>query len=109
MEWIGQVFTISLTEMTLVLEVPEIVASSLVNDARDFAAAGMIGLRRLRSFMGVASWTAGIVPRSRWLVSILYATLADCDRDVRSGQEEARRWKRRDPRQKAHLVSTKRI
>lgn len=47
------------------------------------------------SHHGKLSWLAGILPRTRWAVSIFYCTLADAEREAvegvgRSGQQRDR-------------------
>eukprot|EP00974_Lingulodinium_polyedra_P109009 10549941-Lingulodinium_polyedra.AAC.1 len=44
----------------------------------------MVGLKRLKRLTGRLSWAAGIVPRMRWAVAILYATAAAAERDARN-------------------------
>lgn len=64
----------------------------------------MISVRHLRSITGKASWMAGILPKWRWIVSIMYAVLASHDRDVKSGAERRRAQRRDDDRVKEHLI-----
>ena len=37
----------------------------------------------LRAFAGRLSWVATTVPRTRWTVTILFAVVADADREAR--------------------------
>eukprot|EP00971_Amphidinium_carterae_P317743 6316399-Amphidinium_carterae.1 len=68
----------------------------------------MTGLRRLRSLTGRLSWAAGVLPRARWAVNILYAVVTSAFKDVATRTEELRRRKRPDGRDKSFLVPTKR-
>eukprot|EP00972_Heterocapsa_arctica_P105258 15508996-Heterocapsa_arctica.AAC.1 len=58
----------------------------------------MVGVHRLRAFTGRCSWAAGVLPRLRWAVRILYAVLADAERAAATGIEDARRRRRLDRR-----------
>ena len=51
---------------------------------------------------------AGIVPRIRWVVTILYAVVANVEADAKSGAESRRAKKRADHRVKDWLVPVKR-
>ena len=67
------------------------------------------GFRDLRSTAGKLSWLAGVVPRMRWLVSILYAVVASVEADNRTGAEMPRAASRSEKRPKVGLVPVKRI
>ena len=70
----------------------------------------MISLRDLRATTGRLSWLAGILPRCRWAVSILYAVVAAAEKDARDGTEEARAANRpSDQRPKPFLVPAARV
>lgn len=70
----------------------------------------MIGLRELRSTTGRLSWMAGILPRTRWAVTIMYAVVAAAEKDAQSGAEAERAAKRaKDQRLKENLVAVMRL
>ena len=75
----------------------------------DWESKGMISLKSLRRTTGKLSWMAGIIPRMRWAVSVMYAVLADAERDEKAGKEEERANKRADTRRKRGLVAVKRL
>lgn len=66
-------------------------------------------MRSLKSTTGKLSWIAGIIPRCRWAVSVLYGVIADHKRDVASGAEARRAASREDTRDKSGMVHTKRV
>ncbi len=63
----------------------------------------------LREITGRLSWAAGIVPRSRWAVSIFYGVVTDALRAQQSGVEMARQQARKYRRDKSHLVAVSRL
>ena len=69
----------------------------------------MIALKELKSVTGKLSWIAGILTRMRWAVSVLYAVLAEVEKEQRDGTEAERAAKRDDSRPKFGLVPTKRL
>lgn len=50
---------------------------------KDWASRGYVPVRELRSMAGRMSWVAGVLPRTRWTVAVLYAVLKDEDRPAR--------------------------
>ena len=52
---------------------------------------------------------AGILPRTRWAVSMLYAVVASAEKDAASGAEESRAAKRKDQRPKPDMVAVSRF
>ena len=66
----------------------------------------MVGLR---ATTGRLSWIAGIVPRVRWAVTVLYAVVASAEADALSGAEARRAQGRADSRAKDWLVPVKRF
>ena len=106
LDWIG--VQIGLTSEHIETAVPPAMTKEILEEADALVGLGMVGVRRLKRFTGRLSWAAGIVPRMRWAVAILYATVAAAERDARSGIEERRRLQRPDARHKEHLVPAKR-
>ena len=88
---------------------PKKMAEEILATLRQWLAKGMVSHRELRSTTGRLSWVAGIVPRLRWAVSVLFAVLRDAEEDDRSGAEEQRAAKRQDTRPKFGLVAVKRF
>ena len=107
--WIGVQLEIAARRALLLLTVPEKVVAELLDKMKEWKGKGMIPFRDLRSTTGRLSWVAGIVPRIRWIVSILYAVVASVEGDSRSGAEAARAAHRKDSRPKVGLVPVKRI
>ena len=70
---------------------------------------GMISLKEVKSVTGKLSWIAGVLPRMRWAVSVLYAVVSEVERDQRDGTEEQRASKREDTRPKVGLIPVKRL
>ena len=70
---------------------------------------GMGSIKELRSTTGRLSWAGGILPRLRWTVNVLYATLKDVEREQQDGTEERRAAGREDTRSKVGLFPIKRL
>ena len=68
-------------------------AEELASVASQLLTHSMVGLARLKSFTGKCSWCAGVIPRMRWAVAILYAVLTSAEHDLISGVETVRRQK----------------
>ena len=89
--WIGTKFLVAYSMLKLHLMLPEKKALEISDECSAVVAVAMVGLRRLRSLAGVLSWAAGVLPRIRWAVTVLYAVVCDAEKDVGSGAEERRR------------------
>ena len=87
--WIGVVFELDLPQAQFKLTISRKMAQELLEKMRSWEK-GMISLRDLRATTGRFSWLAGILPRCRWTVAILYAIVASVEKDAREGVEEAR-------------------
>ena len=87
--WIGVQLEIVTSRALLLLTVPEKVVNELLAKMKEWKGRGMIAFRDLRATTGKLSWIAGIVPRIRWTVSILYAVVALVEADNKSGAELA--------------------
>ena len=107
--WIGVVFEICMAERILKLTISKKMLSEIEKVFQSMNHKSMVGLRELRSLTGRLSWVAGILPRCRWAVSIMYATVAAVERDGLSGAEAARATQRVDKRDKSHLVAVSRF
>jgi hypothetical protein len=107
--WIGVVFELDLEREVFKLTVSRKMANELHEKLKSWET-GMISLRDLRATTGRLSWLAGILPRCRWAVSILYAVVAAAEKDARDGTEEARAANRpSDQRPKPFLVPAARV
>ena len=68
---------------------------------------GMVSVKEVQQVTGRLSWIAGVLPRARWAVSIMYAVLADTKRS--EDEERKRAAHRADSRPKLGLISVKRL
>ena len=85
--WVGVRFQI-MDINTVVVSLPEKFIMDLVELLKSWHGRGMVASKELRSVAGRTSWLAGVLPRSRWVVSVFYATLMDADREERRQREE---------------------
>ena len=107
LSWIGVSIEVDVPNKQIILSPPEKLVDEVM--VRLGSWDNMISLRSLKSTTGKLSWIAGIVPRSRWTVSILYGVIADHERDVASGAEARRAAAREDPRDKSGMVHVSRV
>ena len=108
--WIGVVFELHLASRVIQLTVSQKMIKEVKNKLAGWNSAGMVGLRDLRALTGRLSWIAGVLPRCRWAVSIMYSVIASAEKDAKDGTEVERAAKRgRDQRPKPHLVPVKRF
>ena len=105
--WIGVSIEVDVPNKLIILSPPEKLVEEVTLRLGSWE--GMVSLRSLKSTTGKLSWIAGIIPRSRWAVSILYAVIADHERDVASGAEARRAAMREDPRDKSGMVHVSRV
>ena len=99
--WIG--FELRWVQGTLCVRIPDKLRDELLQALRSWSTKGLVPVSELRSIAGKATWAAGIYPRARFAVSMLYKALSDRQQDVKSGAEKARREARRDDRPKDYL------
>ena len=97
--WIGVQLEIAVNQAMLLLTVPGKVVKELLAKMKEWKGKGVIAFR--------GPWTAGIIPRMRWLVSILYAVVASVEADEKAGLEASRAASRTDTRPKLGLVPAK--
>ena len=107
--WIGVQLELVLSSAMLLLTVPDKVIKELLAKLAAWKGKGMIAFRDLRATTGKLSWMAGIIPRIRWVVSIMYAVVASVESDIKTGVEKARASARTDKRIKEGLVAVKNI
>ena len=96
-------------EGSITYSAPKKMVEEILETLKTWLHKGMISHRELRSTTGRLSWVAGILPRLRWAVSVLFAVLKDAEDDERSGAEEERAQRRQDRRPKFGLVAVKRF
>ena len=107
--WIGIQMEVNVTMEIFTLSIPEKMAAELGEKIRAWKNKGMVGFRELRATTGRLSWIAGIVPRVRWAVTVLYAVVTSAEADALSGAEARRAQGRADSRAKDWLVPVKRF
>lgn len=73
---------------TVVVSLPEKFLDDLVEMLKAWQGRGMVATKELRSVAGHTSWLAGVLPPTRWVVSVFYATLKDADREERRQRDE---------------------
>ena len=100
--WIGVSIEIKTAEREIVLTVPDKLIKEVRTKLEEMQ--GMISLREFKALTGKLSWLAGILPRSRWAVSMLYAVVASVEKDIKLGLEAQRAARRDDQRLKPQLV-----
>ena len=105
--WIGMTIEVDIVSKSILLGVPEKLVQEVQSRMDKWK--GMISLRELRSTTGKLSWLAGILPKCKWAVSILYSVVASCEQDIKEGKEKERAQKRADKREKLGLVHASRI
>ena len=107
LSWIGVMFEVNMAEAQIKLTVPKKMMTEIRSALEAWENKGMVSLKEVQQVTGRLSWVAGILPRSRWAVSIMYAVIADTKRD--EDEERRRASKRSDQRPKFGLVSVKRL
>ena len=106
--WIGTTF--ELRHNKIVLSTPKKLLDEVQTKLDEWAKAGMLSVKEMKSVAGKLSWIAGITPRIRWAVTAIYAVIASVERDEASGQEFIRAAKRDgDRRPKQGLAHRKRL
>ena len=106
-KWIGINF--QLTPETMVMGLPTKFCQDILDTLKSWEGKGMAPVADLRKLAGRMSWLSGILPRTRWLVAVLYRVLHERLRDIASGSEEQRRQERQDPRNKNALFYVKQL
>ena len=105
LSWIGVTIEVDEPNKVIILSPPEKLVEEVTVRLKTWE--GMMSLRSLKSTTGKLSWIAGIVPRCRWAVSVLYGVIAE--KDIASGAEARRAANREDSRDKSGMVHTKRV
>ena len=106
--WVGVKFSL-VDNQHVILGLPQKFLEELLAMLKSWKEVGMAPTKELRQLAGKASWLAGILPRARWTVSILYGVLKQVEADEKDGSEERRRSSRTDDRSKKGLFAVKRV
>ena len=107
--WIGVGFGIDWPRRSLTLTIPELMAAEILGEAKAILSTTMVGLKRLQKLTGRLSWAAGVLPRSRWAVSICYAVIASVAAERQARRGEPRSEPHAKGRRSHSLVHTKRV
>ena len=106
--WIGVKYSI-LQKGILAVTLPQKFMDSLLGELDSWAGRGMAPLRELRQVCGRMAWLSGVLPRTRWTITVLYGVLHAREDEVSTGAEESRRQQRSDSRNKEGLFVVKRL
>ena len=90
----------------VILGISRQMIEQVLETLRSWQGQGMGSLRDLRSTTGRLSWMGGVLPRIRWTVNVLYATLKDVEKEQKDGPETRRAETREDPRSKIGLFNS---
>ena len=90
-------------EAAVKLTVPKKMMSEVAQALEAWESKGMVSFKEVQQLTGRLSWIAGILPRTRWAVSIMYAVLGDAKRS--EDEERQRATKRVDQRPKVGLIA----
>lgn len=107
-QWVGVTFTL-VDPDTLILNLPAKFMEELKMILVKWEGAGQAPVKELRMVAGKCAWLGGVLPRARWITSVMYAVLTQTLRDELSGAEEQRRGRRSDQRSKRGLFVVKRL
>ena len=112
-QWIGCSLEVPEVEgqedEVLIMGLSKQMIEQVVEPLQEWSKGGMAPLKELRTVTGRMSWIGGILPRLRWTVNVLYATLRDVEREQRDGVEDRRAFGREDQRSKKGLFAIKRL
>ena len=86
LEWIGILFQLMMAKCAILMTIDEKIAKEILAESQELLKKSTVPFKRLRSPTGRLSWAAGVVPRTRWTVSTLYAVLRVRRRASRAGQ-----------------------
>ena len=112
-QWIG--CTIEIPEVAkgeqevVVLGISKQMIDQVLETLRVWEKGGMAPVKEFRTVTGRMSWIGGALPRLRWTVNVLYATLREVEREQKDGVEDRRAFGREDQRSKKGLFALKRL
>ena len=107
--WIGAGLRLDHEARDTVIYVPAQMLREVVAALEELEKPGLVPLKAVVSLAGRLSWIAGLLPRLRWAVRVIYAVVAQTRRDELSGAERRRAQSRADTRVKRGLVASKRL
>ena len=73
-QWVGVTFSLINADRVSV-GLPEPFMKETISTLQGWASKGYVALKALRTVAGRMSWVAGVLPRTRWTVAVLYAVL----------------------------------
>ena len=106
-QWIGIRF--ALVDEFVILTIPEKYVTELIAKLRSWDNKGLAPLRELRQAAGKISWMSGLLPRTRWVVSVFYKVLHTRLNDIQDGTEDRRRASRDDKRSKCNFFNVNQL
>ena len=106
--WCGVTFNSDAVD-NLILGVNSKFLTEFKDILKAWGSEGMAPIKDLRRAAGKAAWMAGILPRTRWAVQVLYGVLHSRLKEVAGSQESQRRKSRKDQRNKNGLFYVKRL
>ena len=89
-QWVGVKFELT-QDGNLILGLPTNFLQDTLEVLRKWEKAGYASMKELRAMAGRMSWTAGVLPRARWTVGVLYAVL---HQEEEEGKKERKKDKR---------------
>ncbi|CAK0852125.1 unnamed protein product, partial [Prorocentrum cordatum] len=107
--WIGATIAADVASREMTVAIPASTIEELLALLVRLGNGATISLKVFKQCIGEHSWVAGLLPRIRCAVAILYAVAASAERDFRSGAEGRRRQQRGDPRPMCGMVAAKRV
>ena len=106
--WAGVEFKL-LSDREVLVTLPEKFIADLQGRIKEWEGRGMAPMAELRTVTGKLSWLSGVLPRTKWILRVFYAVMADREAEVKSGKEAVRRDNRTDQRNKDGLFVVKRL
>ena len=88
-QWVGITFKLA-QDGNLVMGLPMNFLQETAAVLKRWKSAGYAPLKELRSMAGRMSWTAGVLPRAKWTVGVLYAVM----HQEEEGQKERKKGKK---------------
>ena len=106
-QWIGIKF--ALVDDFVITTIPEKYVTELIAKLKSWDNKGLAPLRELRQVAGKISWMSGLLPRTRWVVSVFYKVLHTRVNDIQDGTEDRRREAREDKRSKSNFFNVSQL
>lgn len=83
-QWVGVTFSLINADRVSV-GLPEPFMKETISTLQGWASKGYVALKALRTVAGRMSWVAGVLPRTRWTVAVLYAVLTSEEQESKGG------------------------